>query len=105
MRGDPPGASEDSEEARLRDRLRILDRQRGLATKTGLKADRVPSMATILTGDHLLARGYRTVWQALSLVPGISQGLEVTGERQVLSWGPDTAMPPGTSRSWWTGCP
>ncbi|MBN2887543.1 MAG: TonB-dependent receptor, partial [Chromatiaceae bacterium] len=33
------------------------------------------------------ARGARTLWQALGLVPGISLALEMTGERQVLSRG------------------
>lgn len=80
-------AAEVSEEAELRDLLGLLDRQTELATKTGMNADYIPGMATILSGDDLLARGARTVWEALSLVPGISQGLEVTGERQVLSRG------------------
>lgn len=82
-----PAASQDSEEAELRDLLGLLDRQTELATKTGMNADYIPGMATILSGDDLLLRGVRTVWEALSLVPGISQGLEVTGERQVLSRG------------------
>lgn len=80
-----PQGSEDEEE--LRDLLGLLERQTDLATKTGMNADYVPGMATILSGDDLLARGARTVWEALSLVPGISQGLETTGERQVLSRG------------------
>ncbi len=80
-------AAEASEEAELRDLLTLLDRQTELATRTGLNADFIPAMATILSGDDLLLRGARTVWEALSLVPGISQGLEVTGERQVLSRG------------------
>lgn len=82
-----PAASQDSEESELRDLLGLLDRQTELATRTGMNADYIPGMATILSGDDLLARGVRTVWDALSLVPGISQGLEVTGERQVLSRG------------------
>jgi iron complex outermembrane receptor protein len=83
-----PAASQDSEdEEELRDLLGLLERQTDLATKTGMNADYVPGMATILSGDDLLARGVRTVWEALSLVPGISQGLETTGERQVLSRG------------------
>lgn len=82
-----PAASQDAEEAELRNLQRLLDRQTALATKTGMNADFIPGMATILSGEDLLARGVRTVWEALSLVPGISQGLEVTGERQILSRG------------------
>lgn len=82
-----PQAAEVSEEAEVRDLLTLLDRQTELATRTGLNADFIPGMATILSGDDLLLRGARTVWEALSLVAGVSQGLEVTGERQVLSRG------------------
>ncbi len=67
--------------------LTLLDEQTELATKTGLNADYVPGMVTVLSGDELLIRGARTVWEALSLVPGISLGMEFTGERQVLARG------------------
>ncbi len=69
------------------DLLSLLDNQTELATKSGMNADYTPGMATILHGRDLLARGVRTVWEALSLVPGMSQGMEATGERQVLSRG------------------
>lgn len=65
----------------------MLDEQTELATKTGMNADYIPGMATVLSGDDLLARGVRSVWEALALVPGFTQGIEVTGERQVLSRG------------------
>lgn len=80
-------AAEDPEEAELKELQRLLDRQTELATKTGMNADYVPGMASILSGTDLLDRGARTVWEALSLVPGVSQGLDVTGERQVLTRG------------------
>jgi len=67
--------------------LELLDEQTDLATRSGMNADFIPGMATVLSGDDLLARGVRTVWDALGLVPGISLALEVTGERQVLSRG------------------
>ncbi|MFB1489599.1 MULTISPECIES: TonB-dependent receptor plug domain-containing protein [unclassified Thiocapsa] len=77
----------DSDDAPLGDLLSLLDQETELATRNGMNADFVPGMATILSGSEMLARGARTVWEALSLVPGISQGLEMTGERQVLSRG------------------
>ncbi|QVL48573.1 MAG: TonB-dependent receptor [Thiocapsa sp.] len=87
--GDAAGTqpSSDSDDAPLGDLLSLLDQETELATRSGMNADFVPGMATILSGTDLLARGARTVWEALSLVPGISQGLEMTGERQVLSRG------------------
>ena len=80
-------ADEPTAEAQLRDLQGLLDHQTELATKTGTNADFIPGMVTILSGNDMLVRGSRTVWEALSLVPGISQGLEVTGERQLLSRG------------------
>jgi iron complex outermembrane receptor protein len=80
----PPSEPED---APLGDLLILLDQETELATRSGMNADFVPGMATILSGSDMLARGARNVWEALSLVPGISQGLEMTGERQILSRG------------------
>lgn len=67
--------------------MSLLEEETELATKSGINADFIPGVATILTGDELLLRGARTLWEALSLVPGMAQGLEMTGERQVLSRG------------------
>jgi len=75
------------EDGELRDLLSLLDNETDLATRSGMNADFIPGMASILDGDELLLRGARTVWEALSLVPGVAQGLEMTGERQVLSRG------------------
>ena len=67
--------------------LALLDTETRLATKNGMNADFVPGMATIMTGNELLARGARTVWEALALMPGIAPGLEFTGERQLIARG------------------
>ncbi|MES9863973.1 MAG: TonB-dependent receptor [Candidatus Thiodiazotropha sp. LLP2] len=80
-------AAENSENQDLHDLLSLLDSQTELATKSRMNADYVPGMASILYGDDLLARGARTAWEALGLVPGISLGMEFTGERQILSRG------------------
>ncbi|EXJ15571.1 TonB-dependent receptor plug domain-containing protein [Imhoffiella purpurea] len=80
-------AAEGAEDGPLRDLLALLDEETELATRSGMNADFIPGMASILDGEELLLRGARTVWEALSLVPGVAQGLEMTGERQVLSRG------------------
>lgn len=67
--------------------MALLEQETELATKNGMNADYVPGMATILLGEDLLKRGVRTVAEALALVPGVSQGLEMTGERQILTRG------------------
>ena len=76
-----------ADDSQLNDLLALLENETELATKTGMNANFIPGIATVLNGDELLARGARTVWQSLSLVPGIAQGLEMTGERQILSRG------------------
>ncbi|WP_246194597.1 TonB-dependent receptor plug domain-containing protein [Allochromatium palmeri] len=73
--------------AEREDLLDVLEGATELATKSGMNANFVPGMVTILNGDDLLQRGARTVWESLALVPGLSLGLEMTGERQVLSRG------------------
>lgn len=77
----------DNENPELLGLLSLLESQTTLATKSRMNADYIPGMATILYGKDLLVRGTRTVWEALGLVPGISLGMEFTGERQILSRG------------------
>jgi len=61
--------SEDlAEQRRL---LAIVEKHTEIATKTKLNADFVPGMVTVLLGDDLEARGVRTLYEALSLVPGM----------------------------------
>ncbi|MBK5940874.1 TonB-dependent receptor plug domain-containing protein [Halochromatium roseum] len=76
-----------ADDAKLQDLMALLEQETELATRSGMNADFVPGMATILLGENLMARGVRNVGEALTLVPGISQGLEMTGERQILSRG------------------
>lgn len=64
--------------------LALLDEQTAIATKTKLNADYVPGIVTVLLGDDLEARGVRTVWEALSLVPGVDLTLDPVGRKQLL---------------------
>jgi iron complex outermembrane receptor protein len=64
--------------------LALLDEQTAIATRTRMNADYVPGMVTVLHGDDLEARGARTVWEALALVPGMETAIEMTGRRKVL---------------------
>lgn len=54
-----------------------------IATRTEMDADLVPGMVTILKGEDLTARGVRTVFEALTLVPGINTLVNAMGERRV----------------------
>ncbi|MCK5639467.1 MAG: TonB-dependent receptor plug domain-containing protein [Gammaproteobacteria bacterium] len=63
--------------------LSILEAQTEIATKTKLNADHVPGMVTVLHGSDLEARGLRTVWEALRLVPGMDPTIDSTGIKQI----------------------
>lgn len=49
----------------------LLKQETEIATKTRLNHDYVPGMVTILAGDDLELLGFQTVWEALSMVPGV----------------------------------
>ncbi len=66
------------------DLLALLDEQTAIATKTRLNADYVPGIVTVLLGEDLEARGVRTVWEALALVPGIDLTIDARGRRQLI---------------------
>jgi len=59
------------DEAELENLLQILSEETAVATRTRMNGDYVPGIVTVLHGDELAALGARTVWDALSLVPGI----------------------------------
>ncbi|HEY0720238.1 MAG TPA: TonB-dependent receptor [Gammaproteobacteria bacterium] len=77
----PNAAAENADKDQL---LALLDEQTAIATRTRMNADYVPGMVTVLRGDDLEARGVRTVWEALALVPGMEMAIEKTGRRKVL---------------------
>ncbi len=83
-----PGASErKTTEAEIDEEFRWLQAEAivmtEIATHTKMDADMVPGMVTILGGDDLRDRGIRTVYEALSLVPGINTYLNGSGNKHV----------------------
>lgn len=55
-----------------------------IATKTRLNIDRTPAFITILYRNTLEAQGIDTVYEALSLIPGVELSIEATGARQIV---------------------
>lgn len=51
--------------------MEVLDDSTEIATKSRLNADYVPGTVTVLQGRDLESLGMRTVWDALSLIPGV----------------------------------
>ncbi|MBI3775850.1 MAG: TonB-dependent receptor [Gammaproteobacteria bacterium] len=66
------------------DLMRVLDEETEIATRTKLNVDFVPGMVTVLHGKDLLAKGVRTVYEALGLVPGVELSMTGDGQYQFL---------------------
>ena len=64
--------------------MALLEEQTRIATKTGLNADYVPGMVTVLQGEELEAQGVRTVWEAMGRVPGVDPVIDNLGQRRLL---------------------
>lgn len=64
-------ADEAAEAGELEELLEVLQEETAIATRTKMNRDFVPGMVTVLDGDQLEELGARTVWDALSLVPGV----------------------------------
>tara|TARA_Y100000588_G_scaffold124518_2_gene136464 strand:- start:520 stop:1005 length:486 start_codon:yes stop_codon:yes gene_type:complete len=63
--------ADDEDFAEFQELLEIIDEETTVATKTKLNSDYVPGMVTVLHDEDLEALGIATVWEALSLVPGM----------------------------------
>jgi outer membrane receptor for ferrienterochelin and colicins len=68
----------------LQDLLQVLDQETELATRTKMNIDFVPGMVSVLHGRDLLARGKRTVYDALELIPGVELSKSIDGQLQVI---------------------
>ncbi|KPJ95987.1 MAG: hypothetical protein AMJ53_01675, partial [Gammaproteobacteria bacterium SG8_11] len=79
----PLGGDSANEQA-LEDLLMVLEQETEIATKTKLNIDFVPGMVSVLHGRDLLARGVRTVYEALALIPGIELSMTNDGQYQVV---------------------
>ena len=72
------------DEDAVSDLMRVLDEETEIATRTKLNIDFVPGMVTVLHGKDLLAKGVRTVYEALGLVPGVEPSMAGDGQYQFL---------------------
>jgi iron complex outermembrane receptor protein len=65
--------------AELEQLLQILAEETEVATRTRMNGDFVPGIVSVLTGEEMEALGFETVWEALSLVPGIQVARDILG--------------------------
>lgn len=61
-----------------------LEEVSDIATKTKLNIDRTPAFITILYRETLETQGIDTIYEALSLIPGVELSIEATGAKQVV---------------------
>lgn len=66
------------------DLLRVLDEETDLATKTKLNVDFVPGMVSVLNSKEMMAKGARTVYEALGFIPGVELSIAHDGQIQVI---------------------
>lgn len=77
-------AGSDLTEQAVLDLIKVLDAETELATRTKMNVDFVPGMVSVLHGKDMLARGMRTVYEALALIPGIELSKTQDGQLQVI---------------------
>lgn len=77
----PAQDSDESEE--LEELLRLLEQQTALATETKLNADFVPGIVSVMTGEQMLRRGFRTLYEAVATLPGVNATRNETGMSSV----------------------
>lgn len=52
-----------------------------IATKTQVEVDSAPGMVSVVNGSELANKGYESLWEALSSLPGIQISIESTGSK------------------------
>src|SRR5688572_3349271 len=67
----PAVAQDEGDDEEFAELLDVLSEETEVATKTRMNSDYVPGIVTVLDARTLQATGVRTVWDALSFVPGV----------------------------------
>ena len=80
----PAQAADGAPDAELAALLAVLQEETAVATKTRMNSDFVPGLVTVLHGDEMLSFGAETVWDALSLVPGLLAVRDRSGTPSVI---------------------
>jgi outer membrane receptor for ferrienterochelin and colicins len=73
----PVSAQEEDEE--LAELLDVLSEETEVATRTRMNSDYVPGIVTVLDAERISQLGARTVWDAMSFVPGVEAWRDASG--------------------------
>jgi len=76
-------AQEVDEQDELTRFMDLLQQQTELATESRLNADFVPGIVSVLSAEQMQQRGFRTLWEALSSIPGVQGTMNETGMRSI----------------------
>ena len=76
-------AQEVDEQDELTRFMNLLQQQTELATESRLNADFVPGIVSVLSAEQMQQRGFRTLWEALSSIPGVQGTMNETGMRSI----------------------
>ncbi|OQX25454.1 MAG: hypothetical protein BWK80_15385, partial [Desulfobacteraceae bacterium IS3] len=97
--GEESGSKEKDIDTELEQELRWIRAEAvvltDIATKTEMDADLAPGIVTILQGSELEERGFHTVWDALTLIPGLDTSMGANGSFQVTVRGIGNAIAAG----------
>lgn len=92
----PQAQAQDASEAdELSQFLALLNQQTTLATNSRLNADYVPGMISVLGAEQLQGRGFRSLFEALAIIPGVITTMNETGARSVSVRGLGGIFEPG----------
>jgi outer membrane receptor protein involved in Fe transport len=75
----PVASAQDEDDAEFAELLDVLSEETEVATRTRMNSDYVPGIVTVLDARTLETLGARTVWDALSHVPGVEAWRDPAG--------------------------
>ena len=94
-----------SDQEELDQLMKLLDKHTEIATQTRMNADYIPGMVTVLQGEELESRGFRSLAEALTLVPGLDVSISNGGTPGLVSRGIGNSYAASTSMILLNGTP
>ncbi len=94
-----------SDEEAERELINKLEKMNSIVSETKMNADFVPGTVTVFYGSDLESRGFRTVAEAMTLVPGVELNTDVTGIWKTLVRGVSSASSYGNFKVLLNGFP
>jgi outer membrane receptor for ferrienterochelin and colicins len=85
--------------------LSVLEQETEIATRTKMNIDFVPGMVSVLYGEDLVAKGFDSVGEAMSLIPGVELSLSSDGQGQLFVRGIGTSFSSGKVKMLLNGVP